>query len=552
MIYLDQFADFHFIRPEWLLLILPSLMFFWFILSHQNRKKRWHKMISSHLLQYLLVGTGNRRGLKPINLWLPVMFLAILALAGPTWQKETTPFTEDQAPLAIALDLSVTMNAIDIQPSRLERAKQKILDLLAERKGARTALLVYAGSAHMVLPLTDDSSILEMYLASLSTDILPSKGKNPDQALQLAIEMLSKETTSGTILFITDGIGRDQFPAFLKFQAENRGQILVLAIGTEQGGPIQTGENNFLYDEEGNRVKSSLNREELDQFSRETGAYITMVTVDKKDVNLINRHIKSHLTAARENDESSRWKDSGYYLLFPLAFMALFWYRRGWTVKLLAIFLLTGFLFQPLTVHAEKISLKKIFLTPDQQGRYYFERGDYAKACECFQDPLWKGISCYISKDYEKAVQQFSRLDTAESFFNLGNAYSRLGQFENSITSYQQALKRQSGYLNAQHNLELITSILKQKKKNEKEEENQPGSMLDPDEIKISDPNEKKKRSETEGDPEEIKMDMLTDEQLNEMWMRRLQTSPADFLRLKFKYQLYQHEKKLSDNKKPE
>jgi hypothetical protein len=103
------------------------------------------------------------------------VFLAvsILALAGPAWQREVLPFAQDKAALVVALDLSRSMDAIDLSPSRLERAKQKVRDLLGRRQGARTALVVYAGTAHTVLPLTEDTEILEVYLEALATNLMP-------------------------------------------------------------------------------------------------------------------------------------------------------------------------------------------------------------------------------------------------------------------------------------------------------------------------------------------------------------------------------------------
>jgi Ca-activated chloride channel family protein len=166
-----------------------------------------------------------------------VVFLLILALAGPAWQQEPLPFTEDQAPLVIALDLSQEMKVIDIQPSRLERAKQKIHDLMERRSGARTALLAYAGSAHMILPLTDDPQILKTYLDSLDPEIMPKPGKRADLVLNLAAEMLSKENTPGSILFITNRIESKYFPAFDDWSRENKSRILIMGMGRESGGP---------------------------------------------------------------------------------------------------------------------------------------------------------------------------------------------------------------------------------------------------------------------------------------------------------------------------
>jgi Ca-activated chloride channel family protein len=530
---LGQFVNFHFIRPQWLLMLIPILFLFWLLRRKQSATKQWETFISPHLLKHLVVGTEQKRRLRPVNLLMPVFILASLALSGPTWMQEPLPFTEDEAPLIVAMDLSLEMNAVDIQPSRLERAKQKIRDLLAERSGARTALLAYAESAHMILPLTDDPQILEMYLASLTPDIMPAQGKNAAEALALAEQMLSQEMTPGTVLFFTNAIDAEQIPTFIDHSQESRNAVMVLGIGTTQGGPIPTGGNMVLTDPEGNRVISTLDREGLEILAKDANTYVTTITVDDSDVRRLNERIKRHMTEI--------WKDFGYFLLFPIALLSLFWFRRGWTIQWLSGFFLVAFLFHPALVEAQEFRFIDLWLTANQQGRQLFEKGDYAGAALRFEDPLWKGIAHYYNKDYESAIQQFSRLETAESYFNLGNAYVHIEAYQQALESYEQALKQNPDYTEAKHNRKLVQEILDRiaQEEEKKEQRTQPGSLQGADEIKMADPEDQTKREETEGEPIELQQEMYSDEQLNEMWMRRVQTSPADFLRNKFAYQRF-------------
>lgn len=542
MLDMGQFANFHFIRPQWLLMLVPTLLLFWLLRRKQSVTEQWEIFISPHLLKHLIVGTEQKRRLRPVNLLIPVLILASLALSGPTWIQEPLPFTEDEAPLIIALDLSLEMNAVDIQPSRLERAKQKVRDLLAERIGARTALLAYAGSAHMILPLTDDPQILEMYMASLTPDIMPERGKNAAEALTLAEEMLSQEITPGTVLFLTNAIDSEHIPAFVDHNEESQNAVMVLGIGTTQGGPIPIGGNRVLTDAEGNRVISTMDREGFENLSQEADIYVTSITVDDSDVRRLNGRIKRHLTEVLSEDENVQWSDFGYFLLFPIAFLSLFWFRRGWTVQWLSGFLLVVFLFSPMPAEAQEFRFVDLWLTADQQGRQLFEKGDYAEAASRFEDPLWKGIAYYYNKDYESAIQQFSRLETAESYFNLGNAYVHIEAYTQAAESYEDALKLNPEYAEAKHNLRLVLEMLERiakEKEKDKDQRTQPGSQLGADEIKMADPEDQKKREETEGEPIELQQEMFSDEQLNEMWMRRVQTSPADFLRNKFAYQKF-------------
>jgi Ca-activated chloride channel family protein len=153
------------------------------ICRHQDAARPWRSVIVDHLLPYLLAERGPRRRLQPVHLLLLIWFLAIFSLSGPTWQREPAPFADDEAALVIALEVTPTMLAQDVQPSRLERATQKIRDLLAERPRIRTALGAYAGSAHLVMPLTRVADLITRFAAELSPTIMPVAGDVAGEAL---------------------------------------------------------------------------------------------------------------------------------------------------------------------------------------------------------------------------------------------------------------------------------------------------------------------------------------------------------------------------------
>ena len=323
---MSWFGQFHFLRPEWLWALIPSAIVVLLLWRQQSATARWRSLIAPHLLRHLVVRPENRWRVRPSYLLAVVLVLATLSAAGPSWRREPPPFTQDTAPLVIALDLSQSMLVEDIQPSRLERAQQKARDLLVERQGAKTALLAYAGTAPLVLPLTDDPGVLEAYISSLDPSVMPVPGKDSEAALRLAEEMLAEEATPGTILFLTDGIAADDAPAFARHSQENRDQVTVLAFGTEQGGPIPLADGGF-------GEVSALDRQGLEAVKRESDAYVTVVTVDDTDVRRINRQIASHLTAVQQEDAEGRWRDEGWWLVFPLVAMVLMWFRKGWTIQ---------------------------------------------------------------------------------------------------------------------------------------------------------------------------------------------------------------------------
>ena len=327
---LDQF---HFLRPHWLLVIPVAIWLHMQLRRGFSAALQWQAAIQPHLLKHLTVSGQGAKRLRPYQLMTAALILASLALAGPAWQREITPFTEDWAPLVIALELTPTMLGIDQSPTRLERAKQKIRDILERRKGARTALIGYAGSAHAVLPLTDDSALIEIYLESLAPTLMPQSGDNAVSALTLADKMLTTEDAAGTILFMTDGIDRTHAADFASHRETSQDQLLFLAFGSAEGGPIPEagagGQTFGLVD--GNAPGIDIGG--IDAVAAAGGGPVIRTTPDQGDIDTLSRPIRSHLVNIVQQDEALQWRDFGYPLVWPLAFIVLLWSRRGWTVR---------------------------------------------------------------------------------------------------------------------------------------------------------------------------------------------------------------------------
>ena len=219
---LGPVADLHFLRPLWLWGLLPAVVLYLLVRRRDDPTLRWRGLIDPHLLEALRVRPKGRGFPRPAGVAFAALVLGCLGAAGPTWEREPSPFTEDKAPLVVALDLSESMLAIDVPPTRLDRAKEKLRDLLARREGARTGLVAYAGTAHLVMPPTDDSAALETYLAALEPDVMPRPGKAAAAALARAQEVLARDETPGSILFLTDGIPAGEQAAFRNAAAGRR------------------------------------------------------------------------------------------------------------------------------------------------------------------------------------------------------------------------------------------------------------------------------------------------------------------------------------------
>lgn len=523
-------AEFHFLRPSWLWLAVPAALVVWLVHWREDPMRPWRGLVAPHLLPHLLVGRAGGFRLRPLHLAAAALALTTLAVAGPTWQREPPPFAQDEAALVVALDVSRGMDAIDVSPTRLERAKQKIRDLLALREGARTALVAYAGTAHLALPLTEDNAILGTYLEALATRLMPVPGKDAAAALTLAESLLAGEPVPGTVLFVTDGIAKAQASAFAGDRRKSQTQVVVLGVGTSEGGPIRDGQG-FLA-EGGKRVVAKLDREGLEALGREAGVFVATATLDDRDVKRIQRGIRSHMESIVQKDERARYTDFGWYLAPVLAVLGAFWFRRGWTIRWVSAVLLAALV--PSPAHAEW-RFADLWATRDQQGRYFFDRGDYKAASERFEDPVWKGVACYRAGDFSCAVDAFARVDSPEAWFDLGNAYAKTGELKLAVAAYDKALAGRPGWPEAQANRDLVNGLIPKERKDHEEGAADPNQK--PDEVKFDEKGKK-------GKPGKVEVKTLTDEQIARMWLRGVQTSPAEFLRMKFATQAQDAKKK--------
>jgi Ca-activated chloride channel family protein len=526
----EWLAALHFLRPYWLWLFVAVPVIYFASVFRDDVRARWRRYIDPELLEHLIVSRKDRWRFRPIHMICLLIGLGALALGGPSWKKEQPPFTEDKAPLVIALDLSQTMDAIDLSPTRLERAKLKLRDLLHVRDGGRTALFVYAGSTHMVLPFTTDESLLDLYLDSLATGLMPVAGKNSTVVLQAVQEYLKDEQVPGTILFVTDGIEPQAVPTLRRFtaQPDQKDDIIVMGIGTSQGGPVRVSSNRFLTSSSGARIYTKLDVNALRSLSS-IDIPATTLTLNNDDILWIQRHIQHHSESVQQQNAKTRWIDEGYWLTIPIAGIALFWFRRGWTVRWTSAVLAVAFI-APGSGMQSHFSWMDLWLTPNQQGRYYFEKKDYRKAADHFEDPLWKGLALVRSNDYEEALNAFALSDSAESWYDQGNALVYLARYPEAVEAYQQALTRRPGWSEAQQNMELAQSLIPKPKKKDKDDEQEVAPNVPPDQVKFDEKGNK-------GKIVQMQQAKLDPKKMAEIWMRNIQTTPADFLRRRFAMQ---------------
>lgn len=295
--------NFHFLRPLWLLIILPVLALAWGVHRHGDKSLPWRGVIAPHLLPFLVTGKSESNR-WPLLLLLIGGFLSCIALAGPAWRRMPTPFAEDTAALAIVIRVSPSMETEDVQPSRLARSVQKVHDLLSRRGSAKSALIAYAGTAHTVMPATSDAGIIDNFASALSPGIMPTEGDAAADALRLADATLTA-AGGGSILWITDSIDPGQIASIQKWRDTSRTPVRLL-------GPLPDSEE----------------LSKLRDAAESADASLVSITPGDDDVSTLAR--ASKLGSPAGDPGGTSWHDEGYWFVPILAATLLPFFRKGW------------------------------------------------------------------------------------------------------------------------------------------------------------------------------------------------------------------------------
>ncbi|MFT5041683.1 MAG: Ca-activated chloride channel family protein [Hyphomicrobiaceae bacterium] len=517
--------SFHFIRPWWLLALIPIALILFALVRQKDSRRAWRGVVADHLLPFLVSESSSAsKGLRPHLLLGAVLALVSIALAGPAWNREPAPFADDTAALVIAIEVSPTMLAQDVQPSRLARATQKIRDLLERRQGSATALVAYSGSAHLVMPLTKDGDLIAQFAAELDPGIMPVEGDAADAAIALAQKQLSDTGRAGSVLLITDGISPGVIKRIRDSQSAALPKVHIFGIGAGVDAVVSP-------DSPPAPPLDTSNLEDAADAGRGT---LVIISPDAKDIDRLAGTVETQFTAAALTDGGQRWKDAGYWLTPVIALLALIWFRPGWSVQWNTAAIVAACLFLGSnTSHAGD----KLFSTQDQSAQRLFNSGGFSKAAVLFTEPMRQGVAWFKAGDFKRAAAAFGRTGTAEGLYNRGNAMIMLGEYDAAITSYEAALKMRADWKEAKANLNLAKLRLA-RLMDLGDDQSQKSNSQDegPDDIVFDERTKKQANASTEviaGEGQE-----LSDAALRAQWLRRVQTKPAEYLKLKF---LYQH-----------
>jgi len=588
-------TELHLMRPEWLWSLVPALILMLLLWRQRGRSGGWSDVIAPELLAHLV---GERAGPRSSN-FLPLIFVgwivAVFAATGPSWQKIPQPIHQKQDALVLALDLSYSMKSGDIVPSRLDRARQKLLDLLEQRREGQTGLIAYAGDAHIVTPLTDDTPTIANLLPALHPDMMPVAGSDAVAAVAQAVELLhSAGIRQGKILLVTDGVTDKDRKGIVKALKGTGAHLAIMGVGTATGAPIPLPRGSFLKDKAGTIVMPSLDEENLRGMATASGGRYMRMQIDDSDLDYLLTETTlpdGELTLTLDRTADT-WDDQGYWFILVLLPLVLGLFRRGWLLCLLPLLFVT----QPQPAHAQ--SWDNLWLTDDQQGQRALQRGDNEAAAALFENQDWAGTAAYRSGDFKAATGHFSGNNSASGWYNRGNALARSGELDDAISAYEESLALDPDQADARENLELLKQLKDQQEqqeqqqeqdkdqKNEDQEQNQDQQQgdqqqsdqeseseseqdkdeqqqdenQDPQECDSESGNEDQQNNQEqqqsepqqdepgEGEQEQQAEATLADpqeqerDQAMEQWLRRVPDDPSGLLREKFRYESRQRQ----------
>ena len=462
--------SFHFQQPEWFLALLPLMLLLWLLRQSGESSSAWRKVCDARLLPYLLDKQGSSHSYLPLWLLAVGGLLTVLALADPVWEQQQQPVYRNEASRVVVLDLSNSMLSPDLEPSRLVRARYKVSDILKQGRDGQTGLVVFAGDAFTVAPLTHDTDTIEALLSPLQPALMPVQGSRVDLGLQQAANLMQQAGVQrGDILLLTDGFdGQRAIDA--AEQVYRKGyRVSVLGVGTDAGAPVPTGRGGYLRDQQGDIVLPTLEQAALRQLATAGGGHYTAISSGDHDVRFL---LSKMTTQAGERTEQAgmhtdSWQSNGPWLavlLLPLAALA---FRRGWL--LVVVLLVGGTISAPQPAMA--LGWDDLWLRPDQQAARALQAGEPEQAAQLARDPALRGTAEYQAGNYEAAQQAFATQADADADYNQGNSLAQLQRYEEALAAYDRALEKQPQMADALHNKAEIEKLLQQQQEQQQDQQ---------------------------------------------------------------------------------
>lgn len=307
-------AEFHFIRPWWLLVFLPSVAIALMMLRQTQVRTAWNQVCDAHLLPYLIQTKQGTRLFRSWSLLFISLALMIISLAGPTWSRLPVPTFQKIQPRVVVLDMSDTMSLNDLTPDRLSRARFKLHDLFLHHDAGQFGLIVYTGEPFIVSPLTDDGQTIDTLLASLTPDIMPVTGQNLSSAIDEAGRLITQAGfQQGQILVLSASPPSEEAINMAQNMAQKGIDTSIIPVlGPDM--PVVSSFEKLAKAGHGELITFSDTNNDIDQWLASARS--------------------GHQYKTKEQNDMPVWRDQGRWFLIPALLCLLPVWRRGWVQRL--------------------------------------------------------------------------------------------------------------------------------------------------------------------------------------------------------------------------
>ncbi|MGL5396187.1 MAG: VWA domain-containing protein [Shewanella sp.] len=492
----------HFIRPEWLLALLPLALILWMLWRQHATNSAWNRYIAPHLAK-ILVTEGSQKSRRPLHILAFSWFIATLALAGPALNKQSLPVFAAEQGRVLVMDMSVSMFATDLAPNRLTQAKFRATDLLRSLKEGETGLIAFAGDAFTISPLTRDTGTLLNLLPTLSPEIMPVLGSNLAAALTQAKNLLAQGGhLRGDIIVMTDGITPKQFDEANSVLTGSQYRLAIMGFGSPQGAPIRLPDGQLQRDSSNEVVVAKTDFGLLQKLADNHNGIMIPNRADGEDLVQLQHWLSDSGDAKATDLDGETWQDLGPYLALLLLAPALLSFRQG----MLASWMLMGFaslLLGALPQKAHANVWDSLWHTQEQQAMQAYQAEDYSSAAQKFETPQWQGAAQYKAGDFEQALKTFEQDNSANGLYNQGNALMQMGKPEKAKERYQTALDKQPDFPQAKANLELAEKLLEQQQSQQNADNQDKQSQGDQNQQGQNQNDQQQGQNQQQGQPKE-------------------------------------------------
>lgn len=461
-------GDFHFLRPEWLLGALAAPLVAWLLWKTLTRLDPWMRAVDWALLPSLREAAATRVSLLPFVLMAGLGSLGAFALAGPTWDATEAQVHRTMRARVVALDLSLSMNATDVAPSRLELARQKAAAIYQRTTDDQVGIVVFAGDGFFIAPLTSDPSSLIGILPAMEPRIIKAQGSRPDLGLREAGWLVRRAgAAGGEIVLITDGATGRRAIGAARALWQDGIRVSVIAVGTEAGGPVPLRGGGNLRDLQGNEVIAPVDMEILRAIADAGGGRFVEAGPGLEDVDFLldARGQESEEGAILDTgSEIKIWLDRGPWFAAALLPLALFAFRKGW------LFVFAGLLLppahQPVQAQGDDFGASPASTmtsaAPATEADEDLQRQDRS-------DWRWQAIDFYRQSRYMEAAAMFGQGQLDRDHYNRGNALAKAGFYRAALAAYTEAILRNEDNADARFNRALVERLVDEEERRQRE-----------------------------------------------------------------------------------